>query len=78
MQVLKDKHSPTALRDQAIGALVELGDPKTVRPMLDSTEFRDRSELGKVLEAAANLGGDEAQRYLEFRVAESQRCADSR
>ncbi len=66
MQVLKDKHSPTALRDQAIGALVELGDPKTVRPMLDSTEFRDRSELGKVLEAAANLGGDEAQRYLEF------------
>lgn len=66
MAVLKDKHSPTALRDQAIGALVELGDPKTVRPMLDSTEFRDHSELGKVLEAVAALGGDEAQRYLEF------------
>lgn len=66
MAVLKDKHSPTALRDQAIGALVELGDPKTVRPMLDSTEFRDHSELGKVLEAVAALGGEEAQRYLEF------------
>lgn len=66
MAVLKDKHSPTALRDQAIGALVELGDPKTVRPILDSTEFRDPSELGKVLEAVAALGGDEAQRYLEF------------
>ncbi len=75
MAVLKDKHAPSALRDQAIGALVELGDPKTVRPLLDSTEFRDRSELGKVLEAAATLGGDEAQRYLEF---VSQSHSDSR
>jgi len=77
MAVLKDRRSPPALRDQAIGALVELGDPKTVRPMLDSTEFRDRSELGKVLEAAAALGGDEAQRYLEF-VAQSHSDAQIR
>lgn len=77
LAVLKDRHSPTALRDQAIGALVELGDPKTVRPLLDSTEFRDRSELGKVLEAAAALGGEEAQRYLEF-VSQSHSDAQIR
>ncbi|HND09078.1 MAG TPA: HEAT repeat domain-containing protein [Pseudomonadota bacterium] len=77
MAVLKDRQSPSALRDQAIGALVELGDPKSVRPLLDSTEFRDRSELGKVLEAAAALGGDEAQRYLEF-VAQSHSDAQIR
>ncbi len=77
MAVLKDRKSPTALRDQAIGALVELGDPSAVRPLLDSTEFRDRSEMGKVLEAAAALGGDEAQRYLEF-VAQSHSDAQVR
>lgn len=77
MAVLKDRQAPSALRDQAIGALVELGDPKSVRPLLDSTEFRDRSELGKVLEAAAALGGDEAQRYLEF-VSQSHSDAQIR
>ena len=45
--------------------------------MLDSTEFRDRSELGKVLEAAAALGGEEAQRYLEF-VSQSHSDAQIR
>lgn len=70
MAVLKERDSPSALRDQAIGALIEIGDPAAVRPLLDSTEFADRNELGKVLEAAAALGGDEAQRYLEF-VAQS-------
>jgi hypothetical protein len=77
MIVLKDRESPSALRDHAIGALIEIGDPKALRPLLDSTEFRDRTELGKVLEAAAALGGEEAQRYLEF-VAQSHSDAQIR
>lgn len=54
------------LRDAAIGALVELGDQSAVRPLLDSVAFRDYAEMGKVLEAVASLGGDEARRYLQF------------
>lgn len=54
------------LRDAAIGALVEIGDPSAVRPLLDSVPFRDYTEMGKVLEAVAALGGDEARRYLQF------------
>lgn len=54
------------LRDAAIGALVEIGDQSAVRPLLDSVPFRDYTEMGKVLEAVAALGGDEARRYLQF------------
>ncbi len=54
------------LRDAAIGALVEIGDQSAVRPLLDSVAFRDHAEMGKIVEAVASLGGDEARRYLQF------------
>lgn len=57
---------PGALRDLAIGALVEIGDPSAVRPLLDVMQLGDRVEVGKLLEAVAALGGDEARRFLEF------------
>lgn len=58
------------LRDTAIGALVEIGDKSAVRPLLDSVAFRDHKEMGKVVAAAAALGGEDARRYLQF-VAKS-------
>jgi hypothetical protein len=54
------------LRDTAIGALVEIGDRSAVRPLLDSVAFRDRVEMGKLVEAVASLGGEDALRYLQF------------
>jgi len=54
------------LRDTAIGALVAIGDESAVRPLLDSVAFRDHGEMGKLVEAVAALGGDEARRYLQF------------
>ena len=58
------------LRDTAIGALLEIGDRSAVRPLLDSVAFVDTVEMGKIVEAAAALGGDDARNYLRF-VAQS-------
>lgn len=57
---------PGSLRDHAIGALLEIGDQAAVRPLLDVVQLGDRVEVGKILEAVAALGGEEARRYLEF------------
>lgn len=54
------------LRDSAIGALIEIGDRSAVRPLLDSVAFLDSAEMGKLMEAVASLGGDEAKSYLRF------------
>ena len=54
------------LRDTAIGALIEIGDRSAVRPLLDSVAFVDSVEMGKVVEAAAALGGEDARTYLHF------------
>lgn len=67
--LIKEKELAPALRDQAIGALVELGDRRAVRPLLDSVQFNDELEMGKVVEAVAALGGDEARSYLQFVIA---------
>ncbi len=56
----------SVLRDTAIGALVEIGDESAVRPLLDSVPFGAHSEMGKLLEAVATLGGNDARRYLQF------------
>ena len=66
IELLKERDRPTALRDQALGALVELGDRRAVRPLLDLARFGDSVEMGKVVEAVAALGGDEARSYLRF------------
>lgn len=56
----------TVLRDTAIGALIEIGDRGAVRPLLDSVAFSDTFEMGKLVEAVAALGGDDARSYLRF------------
>ncbi len=69
IELLGEKDQPSGLRDQAIGALVELGDRRAVRPLLDSARFNDEIEMGKVVEAVAALGGAEARSYLQFVAA---------
>lgn len=69
IELLTEKDQPSGLRDQAIGALVELGDRRAVRPLLDSARFNDEIEMGKVVEAVAALGGAEARSYLQFVAA---------
>ncbi len=60
------KRDDAALRDRALGALVDIGDRRAVKPITDLAHFRDVDELPKVLDALAALGGDEARAYLEF------------
>src|SRR5262249_37024610 len=53
-------------RDRAIGALQSIGDTRAVRPLTEVARFRDLSDLPKILDALAAIGGDEARSYLEF------------
>jgi HEAT repeat protein len=57
------------VRDRALGALVEIGDRRAVRPLTEQTKFRDHEGMRKVVDAIASLGGDEARAYLEFVAA---------
>jgi len=58
-----------ATRDLALGALVEIGDRRAVKPITHLARFQDVAELPKVIDAVAALGGDEARAYLEFVIS---------
>jgi hypothetical protein len=66
-----------AVRDRALGALVEIGDPAAVRPLTEQTKFRDLEGMQKIIDAIASLGGEEARTYLEF-VASGHEDAEIR
>lgn len=66
MKAAAEAQVQSVLRDSAIGAILDIGDPKAVRPLVDSVAFTDEVEMGKILEAVATLGGDEARQYLQF------------
>jgi hypothetical protein len=70
VEMLKDPDGE--VRDRAIGALIEIGDKSAVKPLAASATFQDTYELGKILEAVASLGGDEAKSYLSFVAAGHQ------
>lgn len=56
-------------RDRALGALVEIGDPRAVKPITELARFQDVSELPKVIDALGALGGSQSRAYLEFVVS---------
>jgi hypothetical protein len=58
-----------ATRDHALGALVEIGDRRAVKPITRLARFQDIAELPKVIDAVGALGGDEARAFLEFVVS---------
>jgi hypothetical protein len=60
------KSEEPALRDRAIGTLAEIGDARAVRPLTEVAKFYDVTDLPKVLDALATIGGPEARSYLEF------------
>jgi hypothetical protein len=62
-------HDTESVRDAALGALLALGDARTVHELTRSRSMKDRREMRKILDAIAALGGDEARDYLNF-VAE--------
>jgi len=53
-------------RDRVVGVLVEIGDRRAVKPLIEAAKFRDVEELPKVIDALASLGGEEARAWLEF------------
>jgi hypothetical protein len=53
-------------RDEALGALVELRDPRAVKPLIDTIEFKDLQQMAKILDAVGQIGGEEARAYLDF------------
>jgi hypothetical protein len=65
------------IRDGALGALVEIGDPSAVGPLVRNVPFRDTEGMRKILDAVATLGGPEAMAYLEL-VSGSHADADVR
>ena len=54
------------IRDAALGALVELRDPRAVSALTKSKSMKDRREMRKIIDALASLGGQEATDYLSF------------
>lgn len=54
------------VRDAALGALVTLRDRRAVPALTKTRSMRDLREMGKIIEALAMLGGQEAQDYLAF------------
>ena len=67
-----------AMRDAALGALIEIGDRRAVTALAKSRSLHDRREMRKIIEAIATLGGDEALDYLSFVAAEPRRRGDPR
>ncbi|MBT8492538.1 MAG: HEAT repeat domain-containing protein [Deltaproteobacteria bacterium] len=61
---LGSKHP--AVRSEAIAALVRLKDPAAVDPLTKSVEFDDYDSVRAVVEAAAAIGGEDAEAYLDF------------
>jgi HEAT repeat protein len=55
-----------AIRDAALGALVELRDPRAVPALTKAKSMKDRREVRKIIDALATLGGQEAADYLSF------------
>jgi HEAT repeat protein len=62
--LLSDDEEP--IRDAALGALVELHDPRAVPALTKAKSMKDRREMRKIIDALAALGGQEATDYLSF------------
>jgi hypothetical protein len=58
-----DDDSPEVVR-RAMGALVAIGDPRAVRPLIDLTRKRPPQFVAEVLYALGSLGGVEAEAFL--------------
>jgi hypothetical protein len=68
LRLLSDDDEAT--RDAALGAVVAMGETGAIKALAESHQMRDSYEMGKVLDAVASLGGQEAKEYLSF-VAET-------
>lgn len=66
-----------ATRDAALGALIALRDRRAVAKLTRDRSLHDRHEMLKLLDAIAQIGGEEAAEYLSF-VAESHDDPDIR
>jgi hypothetical protein len=66
-----------AVRDAALGALVTLRDRRAVPALTKTRSMRDMREMGKIIEALAVLGGQEALDYLAF-VADAHESEEIR
>jgi HEAT repeat protein len=60
------QHEDEAVRDAALGALVELRDRRAVSVLAEQRSMRDQREMRKILDAISVLGGPEAADYLGF------------
>ncbi len=65
------------VRDAALGALVTMRDARAVPVLTKSRSMRDGREMGKIVEALAVLGGQEAVDYLAF-VADTHESEEIR
>jgi hypothetical protein len=62
--MLDDEDSDRA--DEALGALVALKEESAVKLIVDRVQFSDIDGMRRVIDAVAQIGGAEAESYLEF------------
>ena len=65
------------IRDAALGALVELRDPRAVPALTKTKSMKDQREMRKIIDALAAIGGQEATDYLSF-VADAHEVEEIR
>ena len=65
--ILKDERAER--RDLALGALLEIGDQRAVKPITEMARLGDTEALPRIIDAMVVLGGAEARAYLEFVVS---------
>lgn len=54
------------LREQAMEAIVQIGDRSVVPKLTDMTQFQDSEGVRRILEVVSQLGGSEARAFLEL------------
>lgn len=60
------RSADNTIADAAISTAVALGDQAAVAVLTDGIDFQDHERMQVVIEAAAALGGSEAEQFLEF------------
>lgn len=63
------KSDDAVARDRALGALLEIGDRRAVKPITQMARFNEVRELPKIIDAMGTLGGEEATSYLDFVIS---------
>lgn len=64
IKILDSEEADQEVIIQTIGALIDIGDPAAVGPLIDSARRRPPQYLGQIIFGVAQIGGKQAEAYL--------------